>query len=348
MSLIGSYILLIIGDCISYNLMDMENQFEQGKDYYREFSYQPGTHTPTIEEVTFLMKAMLSEMEWLMEIVDARIRELTAEGGDADFLFSKHPVPELPDNHSAYTQLVRQLQLTPSERLLLICSIMPHFAPEKLTHALRETGNHARTRYPEFGGFIDLVHTNYVPTLQTVLFLLSGNDKTNAVFYKMAISNTGKLVREGIIRLAPMHPETTDQLNELQYVPQLTQEYLLYLQSGFQPRPDFGRAFPATWVTTGLDWEHLVLDERTRQSIDEIMRWVEHGKALIETNPMFNVSYPFLFYGPPGTGKSLTAKLIGKKYNKDVFRVDLSMVVSKYIGETEKNLANVSMLMPAW
>jgi len=341
MSFFSSFILWIIGDCISPNYMVMENEYEQGKEHLREFSFKPGVRTPNIEEVTFLMKAMLSEMEWLMEIVDARISELNNELEHTDFLFSQHPAPFLPDNKSAYTQLVNELELTSAERLLLICSIMPHFAPEKLTHVLREKGNHVRTKHPEFGGFIDLVHTNFVPTLQTVLFLLSGNDKTNAVFYKMAISNTGKLVREGIIRLVPMHTESSSNHNELQYVPQLTQEYLLYLQSGFQPRPDFGRAFPATWVTTGLDWEHLVLDTRTRESIEEIMRWVEHGKSLINSNSMFNVSYPCLFYGPPGTGKSLTAKLIGKKYNKDVFRVDLSMVVSKYIGETEKNLAHL-------
>lgn len=330
-----------IGDCISNNCLIMENQFEQDKNYSKEFSYKPGIQTPSIEEVTFLMKAMLSEMEWLMEIVDARIMELNKEQEYTSLMFSEHPAPSLEGNNSAYAQLVNDLDLTPAERLLLICSIMPHFAPEKLTHVLREKGNHARTKYAEFGGFIDLVHTNFVPTLQTVLFLLSGNDKTNAVFYKMAISNTGKLVREGIINLAPMHMESSSSLNELQHVPQLTQEYLLYLQSGFQPRPDFGRAFPATWVTTGLDWSHLVLDDRTRQSIGEIMHWVEYGKSLIETNSMFNVSYPCLFYGPPGTGKSLTAKLIGKKYNKDVFRVDLSMIVSKYIGETEKNLAHL-------
>ena len=319
----------------------MENDYEQGKDFSKEFSYKPGINTPNIEEVTFLMKTMLSEMEWLMEIVDARINELSTQQDNSSFIFSDHPAPSIETNNSSYTQLVNELDLTPAERLLLICSIMPHFAPEKLTHVLREKGNHARTKYTEFGGFIDLVHTNFVPTLQTVLFLLSGNDKTNAVFYKMAISNTGKLVREGIINLAPMHAESSSSLNELQYVPQLTQEYLLYLQSGFQPRPDFGRAFPATWVTTGLDWGNLVLDPRTLESIGEIMRWVEHGKSLIEANSMFNVSYPCLFYGPSGTGKSLTAKLIGKKYNKDVFRVDLSMIVSKYIGETEKNLAHL-------
>ena len=51
--------------------------------------------------------------------------------------------------------------------------------------------------------------------------------------------------------------------------------------------------------------------------------------------------YRSLFYGPPGTGKTLTATLIGAELGVDVYRIDLSMVVSKYIGETEKNLANV-------
>src|SRR5204863_2251929 len=45
--------------------------------------------------------------------------------------------------------------------------------------------------------------------------------------------------------------------------------------------------------------------------------------------------------GPPGTGKTLTAGLLGKEFNKDVYRVDLSQIVSKYIGETEKNLSKI-------
>ena len=48
-----------------------------------------------------------------------------------------------------------------------------------------------------------------------------------------------------------------------------------------------------------------------------------------------------LFHGPPGTGKTLTAGLLGKIAQKDVYRIDLSMVISKYIGETEKNLARL-------
>ena len=48
--------------------------------------------------------------------------------------------------------------------------------------------------------------------------------------------------------------------------------------------------------------------------------------------------YRVLFHGPPGTGKTLTATLLGKHTKREVYRIDLSMVVSKYIGETEKNL----------
>ena len=51
--------------------------------------------------------------------------------------------------------------------------------------------------------------------------------------------------------------------------------------------------------------------------------------------------YRSLFYGPPGTGKTLTATLLGKEAQVDVYRIDLSKIVSKYIGETEKNMANV-------
>ena len=51
--------------------------------------------------------------------------------------------------------------------------------------------------------------------------------------------------------------------------------------------------------------------------------------------------YRTLFYGPPGTGKTLTATLLGKQFDLDVYRIDLSQVVSKYIGETEKNLEKV-------
>ena len=49
----------------------------------------------------------------------------------------------------------------------------------------------------------------------------------------------------------------------------------------------------------------------------------------------------FLFSGPPGSGKTKAAQKVAKEIKSDLYRVDLSAVVSKYIGETEKNLSKV-------
>jgi SpoVK/Ycf46/Vps4 family AAA+-type ATPase len=48
-----------------------------------------------------------------------------------------------------------------------------------------------------------------------------------------------------------------------------------------------------------------------------------------------------LFTGPSGTGKTMTAQMLARELGIDIFRVDLRQVVSKYIGETEKNLSKI-------
>jgi SpoVK/Ycf46/Vps4 family AAA+-type ATPase len=102
--------------------------------------------------------------------------------------------------------------------------------------------------------------------------------------------------------------------------------------------------FPAKRLSTGLDWNDLVTDDFTAKQLDEIRIWLQYGRTLFEDWGMakkLKPGYKALFHGPPGTGKTLTASLLGKLYNLDVYRIDLSMVISKYIGETEKNLEKV-------
>ncbi|HLP10619.1 MAG TPA: ATP-binding protein [Flavobacteriales bacterium] len=316
----------------------MENEFEKNTERIHTGKTHERVNLRE-DEVTRLVATMLEEIKWFAKLVDQRIAEIE-DPLVTPLVFSQYALPVLHDHDNPYAQLVKQFSLGGAERLLLVCSLIQYVSPELLTQKLRDDENHVRLKYAEFGGYIDRAFTHFVPSLQTVLFLLAGNDKTNAAFYKLAIHKHGKLISEGVIRFNPMSMAGNDD-NEMQHIPQLAQEYLYYFQAGVKPRPDFGRAFPATWVTTGLDWEHLVLSEKSKKQVKEVMRWVEFGDELTGSSSMFNTSYPCLFYGPPGTGKSLTAKLIGKKYSKDVFRVDLSMVVSKYVGETEKNLAHL-------
>ena len=102
----------------------------------------------------------------------------------------------------------------------------------------------------------------------------------------------------------------------------------------------------AELVSTQLSMTDVVLRDdvaaRVRELVDAVRLrdqvMVEWGFA--EKLP-YGRSISALLSGPPGTGKTMVATVIGKQLGLEVFRVDLSKVMSKYIGETEKNLARV-------
>jgi SpoVK/Ycf46/Vps4 family AAA+-type ATPase len=124
----------------------------------------------------------------------------------------------------------------------------------------------------------------------------------------------------------------------------LDPEFVEEIATGKIGRPSFTADFPAAYLQTEMEWDDLILHSATRAQIREIESWIVHnGQLLHEWNmrKRLKPGYRALFYGPPGTGKTLTATLLGKHTGKDVFRIDLSRVISKYIGETEKNLSRL-------
>ena len=125
---------------------------------------------------------------------------------------------------------------------------------------------------------------------------------------------------------------------------QLSEEYLTLFTSGQDFKPDFSANFPAKRLSTRLDWSDLVLDPYVMGEVNEIAAWLEHQEKIMDgwgLSKQLKRGYRTLFYGPPGTGKTLTACLLGKSTGLDVYRIDLSQVVSKYIGETEKNMGSI-------
>lgn len=99
-----------------------------------------------------------------------------------------------------------------------------------------------------------------------------------------------------------------------------------------------------TLVSTKMAWEDLVLSPKTLKSLEAIELWQRHNEYLMQEwglQKRVKPGFRALFYGPSGTGKTVTAALLGAKLEKAVYRIDLSQIVSKYIGETEKNLQQV-------
>jgi SpoVK/Ycf46/Vps4 family AAA+-type ATPase len=119
---------------------------------------------------------------------------------------------------------------------------------------------------------------------------------------------------------------------------------LKLITSGKKYSPVHNIDFPAIKLETERDWNEKVFDKKTDARLEEVRNWIENAENLRIEWGLKNIIHPgyrCLFHGPPGTGKTLTATLLGKATHRDVYRIDLSGLVSKYVGETIKNLEKV-------
>ncbi|MFE4106952.1 ATP-binding protein [Almyronema epifaneia] len=99
-------------------------------------------------------------------------------------------------------------------------------------------------------------------------------------------------------------------------------------------------------LTAVATWADLVLPERELQMLQEIAAQVRQQAKVYDTwafSPpsASGLGISALFAGPSGTGKTLAAAVLAHELRLDLYRIDLSQVVSKYVGETEKNLRQV-------
>jgi hypothetical protein len=86
-------------------------------------------------------------------------------------------------------------------------------------------------------------------------------------------------------------------------------------------------------------WDDLVLPSHCIQSLREFMLWVTHRRQVVQEWQGRVTGGPVaLFSGPSGTGKTFAAEVLANAFERPLYRVDLGLLVSKYIGETEKNL----------
>lgn len=95
----------------------------------------------------------------------------------------------------------------------------------------------------------------------------------------------------------------------------------------------------AVEIEASGSWDELVLPEQSMRSIREYILWITHRHQVVNTWQARVRGGPVvLFAGPSGTGKTYAAEVLANVFERPLFRVDLGLLVSKYIGETEKNL----------
>ncbi|MEZ4832328.1 MAG: AAA family ATPase [Caldilineaceae bacterium] len=94
------------------------------------------------------------------------------------------------------------------------------------------------------------------------------------------------------------------------------------------------------------EWTDIVLPEDQRAMLREMIQTVRGRGVVMESwgvgaKLKTSSGVTVLFAGPPGTGKTMSAEVIAGELGLDLYKIDLSVVVSKYIGETEKNLGKI-------
>ncbi|QDK82127.1 ATP-binding protein [Spirosoma sp. KCTC 42546] len=251
--------------------------------------------------------------------------------------------PVLPDLQrevpTVLSQLIAAAQLDEAELIILLLTLIPHLQPGFFDTIIREHLPDGG-EFPEFGGVRGTSHRGLLPTGETALFILAGNDLEKRLMLYDLFSSDHFFARERILYLEDVKPGEPRLSGRLILDP----DYVELFTTGRVSAPAMSMHFPAQRISTDMEWNDLVLPTPIFTQIRDIEHWIHHYDTLRtewQMSHRLKPGYRVLFYGPPGTGKTLTATLLGKYTNRDVYRVDLSLVVSKYIGETEKNLANL-------
>jgi hypothetical protein len=249
------------------------------------------------------------------------------------------PTTKIEDDGSAFNRFVIEQQLTIEEYMILLIALVPHVQPnffENLIHEFLPQGGD----FAEFGAVKASNQRSILPTAETALFILAGNDFDRRLFLHQLFSADHFFAQQNILWLETVKEGEPVMSGRLIMGADWVDRFLFNKETA----PKFGPDFPAKKVVTKMNWEDAILTQTTLDEITQIKTWLKHNASLQNDgnlNRKIKPGYRALFYGPPGTGKTLTVSLLGKEFNKEVYRVDLSQIVSKYIGETEKNLEKV-------
>jgi len=230
-------------------------------------------------------------------------------------------------------------ETTHEESVILLCGLVPHVLPHFFDEIIKEVFPNGGD-LPQLGGQRPEDYRGFLPTGETIQFILAQEKVEKRLEIQELFSENHWFYKSNILSIEEVKSTEPKMSGRLLLSP----ETVHLLSFGEIIKPKFGINFPAKEVSTLLNWEDLIVNESVHAHINPIKLWIKHHQTLMNEwglKKKVLPGYRTLFFGPPGTGKTLTATLIGKEFERPVYRIDLSQVVSKYIGETEKNLEKI-------
>lgn len=277
------------------------------------------------------------ELEYLERLIRHRLdKYFPSEGDDSPPAFPSIETWRLP-----WKDFVAKNNLTQDEIVLLLIGMAPHIHPGLFDRSI-ESKISGSGDFPGIGGVRGKNGRFFLPTGETVLFLLAGDNFERRLQVQQLFGAENIFWEKKIIWLEDMQNSEPSMNGRLV----ISHDYIDLLTYGTHKSPQFSISFPAKKIapskkTNPPTFNQLVIPIELQEQIQELKSWLEHNDDLMNKFGMrdkLKRGYRTLFYGPPGTGKTFTAQILGNHLKKEVYKIDLSMIVSKYIGETEKNL----------
>ena len=282
-------------------------------------------------------QSILQSLELLQQVIHNRLdSHFKKEERDLSSIFPKVQIQQ--DDTPLHDFIIRN-KLTIEEYIVLLIALVPHVQPaffENLIHEFLPQGGD----FAEFGGIRGTNQRSILPTGETALFVVAGNELPRRLQMQQMFSAEHFFYREKILWLENVKEGDPVMSGKLLLSQEAIDKFLFNTESN----PKFSPDFPAKRLLSQMNWDDLILNTQTREEINQIKIWLSYNHEVLRDPNLsrkIKPGYRALFYGPPGTGKTLTVSLVGKEFKKDVYRIDLSQVVSKYIGETEKNLEKI-------
>lgn len=144
----------------------------------------------------------------------------------------------------------------------------------------------------------------------------------------------------GQIRQALLEAERQRKWNHLEYIDEKSVHEACYTQMVHHLEEKAARIEPI------YQWEDLILPMDQKQHLKNACNHIKYKHIVydrwgFDKKLSYGKGLSILFSGPPGTGKTMAAQVIASELKLEMYKVDLSQMVSKYVGETEKNLSKV-------
>jgi nucleoside-triphosphatase THEP1 len=274
----------------------------------------------------FVVKPNFAEISaWVYQLISFRLNN--QELLYTDFL-NQFPLPEVT-TESKLGNFIHEQKLSTEAQAVLFMLLEFELTQERLVDLLFKPNVFS----------LRLEGNLLIPTVYTLARLIHGTHIQN--------------YRPTFDLFANHHPFNTHSIIEVGDPPAGLSEHAGYVKlvSGvfnnfsknyFTP-PKFGSNFPAKFISTvGMDIDDLLVPPYFKKNLLRIMRYPGYERLMRDEMNMgkqMPQGYRILLSGKPGTGKSMTAAIIAEHMDRDLYRVDISQVTSKYIGETEKRLS---------